>query len=291
MLWTDADSRAFIAEHYPWFTETFGSYPYAIQRADAIRYFVLYHYGGVYMDLDIGCYKPLDPLLRFEVILPETIPVGVSNDLMFAAPRHPFMEEVVRNLIPFDHHYFSHYPTVMFSTGPMFLSASYRIWLDAHPLAQPSTPQEPARGLVGVRILPKILYGKNLPPEQEREHAFFKHFYGSSWHAGDADFIIFLRKSGKWLFILGTCIASLGLLKKLGFVLAPASVLRHIAPLWRWTSALSLPWNSSSSAQHKHSHSHRLLGSSSRSGVATGSGSGGSSSSECLGVGEVLLGL
>ena len=37
---------------YPWFLETFDGYPYPIQRADAIRYFVLHHFGGIYIDLD-----------------------------------------------------------------------------------------------------------------------------------------------------------------------------------------------------------------------------------------------
>lgn len=70
MLWTDSSSRQFVAENYPWFLDTFDSYRYNIQRADAIRYFVLYHYGGVYIDLDIGCLKPVDPLLVYPVVLP-----------------------------------------------------------------------------------------------------------------------------------------------------------------------------------------------------------------------------
>jgi mannosyltransferase OCH1-like enzyme len=37
---------------YPWFLETFDGYVYPIQRADAIRYFVLHHFGGIYIDLD-----------------------------------------------------------------------------------------------------------------------------------------------------------------------------------------------------------------------------------------------
>jgi mannosyltransferase OCH1-like enzyme len=40
---------------YPWFLETFDGYPYPIQRADAIRYFVLHHFGGIYIDLDDVC--------------------------------------------------------------------------------------------------------------------------------------------------------------------------------------------------------------------------------------------
>ncbi|KAK3059797.1 hypothetical protein LTS18_010038, partial [Coniosporium uncinatum] len=51
-LWTDKKAREFIAAEYPWFLETFDGYGFNIQRADAIRYFVLAHYGGIYIDLD-----------------------------------------------------------------------------------------------------------------------------------------------------------------------------------------------------------------------------------------------
>lgn len=53
-LWTDESSIDFLKEHYNWFLPTFLEYKFDIQRADAIRYFVLHKYGGVYMDLDIG---------------------------------------------------------------------------------------------------------------------------------------------------------------------------------------------------------------------------------------------
>jgi mannosyltransferase OCH1-like enzyme len=46
---------ALTERRYLWFLETFDSYPYPIQRADAIRYFVLHHFGGIYIDLDDVC--------------------------------------------------------------------------------------------------------------------------------------------------------------------------------------------------------------------------------------------
>lgn len=205
MLWTDASAREFIAEHYNWFLDTFDGYTYTIQRADAIRYFILYHFGGVYLDLDVGCERPLDPLLTYPVILPRTIPVGVSNDLMFAEKGHPFMAQTIHNLITFDHSWVLNYPTVMFSTGPMFLSAQYGLYTSSHPF----TPQLPGGD---VRILPKALYGKNAKPE-EAPHTFFAHYYGSSWHADDAAFIGFLGKWGKILMWIGLVILVLGLLK------------------------------------------------------------------------------
>lgn len=205
ILWTDQSSRDFIELHYPWFLDTFDGYRWPIQRADAIRYFVLYHFGGVYLDLDVGCLRRFDPLLQYQVVLPKTIPVGVSNDLMFSAQGHPFMEQAIRYLITFDHSYIMNYPTVMFSTGPMFLSAQYGLYTASHP----STPESPGGD---VRILPKSLYGKNAKVE-EAPNAFVSHHYGSSWHSDDAAFILFLGNSGMRLMWVGIFVLILGVLR------------------------------------------------------------------------------
>ena len=77
----------------------------------------------------------------------------------------------------------------------MFLSVQYGLYTSAHPLT-------PAHPRADVRILPKSLYGKNASPA-EAPHAFFSHFYGSSWHSDDAGFIVFLGSSGKKVFWVG----------------------------------------------------------------------------------------
>ncbi|KAL1946871.1 hypothetical protein VTO73DRAFT_14975 [Trametes versicolor] len=201
VLWTDASAREFIAQHYSWYLDTFDGYKYPIQRADAIRYFVLYHYGGIYIDLDIGCLRPLAPLLVHPVILPKTIPVGVSNDLMFAEKGHPFMAQTIHSIMNFDYDWVLNYPTVMFSTGPMFLSAQYG--------AYNADLDMPAGE---VRILPKSLYGKNAKPD-EAPHSFFAHYYGSSWHADDAAFIGFLGTWGKGLMWIGLVVLIGGVIR------------------------------------------------------------------------------
>ena len=91
-------SHARAQEHYPWFLPTYLSYPYAIQRVDAIRYFILHREGGVYIDLDMGCLKPLDFLLLHNFTAPMTYPVGVSNDIMAAAPGAAFLAHAIRRL-------------------------------------------------------------------------------------------------------------------------------------------------------------------------------------------------
>jgi mannosyltransferase OCH1-like enzyme len=194
MLWTDKASDDFIAEHYPWFLPTFRGYTYPIQRADAIRYFVLHYYGGVYLDFDVGCRRRLDPILAYPVVLPKTSPIGVSNDLMFAAKGHPFMTQTIHELTSFDIDYIINYPTVMFSTGPAFLSTQLSLFASRNP----SLASE-------IRVLSQPLYGG------EPSHAFVSHHRGSSWHADDAKFITFLGKYGHIFMYAGLALLVFGL--------------------------------------------------------------------------------
>ena len=59
-LWTDATMRAFVAEAWPELLGTYDAYPKMIQRADAFRYMVLGKLGGVYADLDVEPFQPID---------------------------------------------------------------------------------------------------------------------------------------------------------------------------------------------------------------------------------------
>ena len=53
----------FLEAYYPWFLPVYRSYEIPVNRNDAVRYFYLYHFGGVYLDFDVGCLKSLEPLL------------------------------------------------------------------------------------------------------------------------------------------------------------------------------------------------------------------------------------
>ncbi len=87
----------------------------------------------------------------------------------------------------------------------MFLSAQYTVYSSAHPLTDAHPRAE-------VRILPKSLYGKNAPSATV-PHAFFSHFYGSSWHDDDAGFVTFLGAWGKKLMYVGGVVILLGTIR------------------------------------------------------------------------------
>jgi inositol phosphorylceramide mannosyltransferase catalytic subunit len=122
-FWDEAKSRIFIQEKYPWFLETYDSYPYWIQRCDVIRYFLLHYYGGFYIDMDIECLKPIDDLLEnFELILSKL--VGFNNSIMGSIPGHPLWLEVFAELPKRQNQrYRKSMPYyVCYSTGPMLLN-------------------------------------------------------------------------------------------------------------------------------------------------------------------------
>lgn len=51
-LWSSAESREFLQREYSWFLPIYDSYRHPVQRVDALKYFIMRHYGGIYVDMD-----------------------------------------------------------------------------------------------------------------------------------------------------------------------------------------------------------------------------------------------
>lgn len=193
-LWTDSDALSFVKEHYPHLLASFQSYPYNIERADAIRYLILHHHGGIYIDLDIVCLHSLDFLRAYKFVMPQTMPVGFSNDFLVAQAGHPFLQKLVTSLPKWNLRLGSKYPTVMFSTGPMFVTLQATFYRAKRSLA----------------VLPFNLYGKYTSKAAD---PLLRHLYGSSWHSSDARSVLWIIKHpvvlsiSLTLLILGTIVA------------------------------------------------------------------------------------
>ena len=55
IMWTDEDLNNLIQTQFPEFWGIFKGYDKNIKRFDVARYFILYKYGGIYLDMDIMC--------------------------------------------------------------------------------------------------------------------------------------------------------------------------------------------------------------------------------------------
>jgi inositol phosphorylceramide mannosyltransferase catalytic subunit len=68
-LWDDVDNLRFIESRFSWFLTRYQSYPREIFRADIVRLFFLYAYGGFYADMDSECLRPLDGMREMGDVL------------------------------------------------------------------------------------------------------------------------------------------------------------------------------------------------------------------------------
>jgi len=178
--WTDAELEDLLATEYPWFLDAYHKYTYPIQRVDAARYFLLLRYGGVYLDLDYTCKVPLEVGLlnyaNFDVVLAETVPTGVTNGFMTSVADHPFWKYVTQNLADSDRWYVVPYATVIFSTGPMYLT---------HRMDEYRSRGRPDQ----IGVIPKEVLAADI----------LGHLVGNSWHRWDAKFALFFYG---WRYVL-----------------------------------------------------------------------------------------
>eukprot|EP00884_Botryococcus_braunii_P009241 jgi/Botrbrau1/18318/Bobra.0179s0046.1 len=59
MWWDMAAARSFLQEHFSWFLPTFDAYPKKVLKGDSLRPLLLFHFGGVYLDVDCECFKSM----------------------------------------------------------------------------------------------------------------------------------------------------------------------------------------------------------------------------------------
>jgi hypothetical protein len=108
MFWTDEDNYEFVKHEYPDMLGLYESIPTPVMKCDFIRYLIIYHYGGYYVDLDVMCHKnltylPIDPTLH-DVVLTEEHPSHgiefamnqiITNWFMGCKINDPFMKEII----------------------------------------------------------------------------------------------------------------------------------------------------------------------------------------------------
>ena len=191
ILWNNSMVLDMLHKYYPSHVENYQSYSYGVQRADAARYFILHKFGGIYIDMDIGCRAPLRDVFKFvedqnaHVALPENGWSGLTNDLLISTPHHPFFARTISSLASYNLNYGLPYVTVMRSTGPGFMTNIYNQYIEQ--VSWTGAPTD-------VIILSADLSHHN--------GKFFFHTQGSSWHAADGRIIRYCYSNFKSLLLL-----------------------------------------------------------------------------------------
>jgi mannosyltransferase OCH1-like enzyme len=156
MFFTDKDIDKFIKEEYPQYYSTYKRLPVIIQKIDFFRYIAVYHYGGIYFDLDMTGLYPLDNILKYECVFPvDTIltPVKCASNrfkkycdkgydyilgqyAFGAKPKHPFIKALIDGINDNIDKYIEEFKTnqtlhyVYASTGPDYVMNIYLDYKD-----------------------------------------------------------------------------------------------------------------------------------------------------------------
>lgn len=206
MLWTDHDNRNLVSQYAPWFLETYDAFPVHIQRVDAVRYLILYLYGGVYVDLDFECYRPLDSFLHYDLVLSRSSNLRcITNAIMMSAPRHPFWLKLLRTIQlepPRKWYELTSY-YVLRSTGPVIIN---RVAHEQGLFEQP-----------GVKILHrKFFFPFNMLQKSRREarhhpDAFGAHHHQCTWTNDHTAIKVIVAAVVSLLIVLASVVAVVSL--------------------------------------------------------------------------------
>lgn len=142
-FWTDDDMFDEIKTNFPSYYDAFMALPRMIMKIDMFRYFLMYKYGGLYVDMDYIMFKRFDMLdVCAKVILPcnreETDGKHrcIGNCIFASEPNHPFWKMVIDTLFTDKREKFRTNEDVFHGTGPEFLYKMMKLWMkENHQLA------------------------------------------------------------------------------------------------------------------------------------------------------------
>ena len=179
-FWSDEDNLLFVKENFPDFLETYINFPHNIQRADAIRYCILYQFGGIYSDLDI---IPLSNIFKYfesgDIFLVKSGNVDTYTNSFMASRSHQkfwleCIEEMKKKVPPY---IIGKHFTVMYSTGPMMLNRVVK------------------KTRCNITTIPTFLFNAGDISDTKKgiikEGAVLKYVQGGSWNSFDSKLLNF----------------------------------------------------------------------------------------------------
>lgn len=118
-----------------------------VERADILRLEILYRHGGVYLDTDLECLRPIDPELDGEEFVGVCHKPGrITNTAIASAPQHPLLGRALEEVRPMEMYWTSASQRLKEVAGPLLLEkivVDYpEVKLLDPPVFFPETPEE-----------------------------------------------------------------------------------------------------------------------------------------------------
>lgn len=107
-FWDKLDVEKLLETYFPDFIPIYQAYPNNVQRWNALRYLILYQFGGLYVDMDYECIEPVDLLLEDSTccmgLEPSTQYVSldksfvIGNSFMASVPEHKYFKMMIDDM-------------------------------------------------------------------------------------------------------------------------------------------------------------------------------------------------
>ena len=163
VLWTEENLPALRNQ------EQFDAATSQAQRADILRYEILHRDGGVYVDTDFECLKPIDRLLDgVEAFIASENGLMLSIGIMGAIPRHPFFDAVIR-AIPASLEGAPAHRAPNETTGPHLVTRVHR-----------DCPEVPI-AVFGPELFYPYLYNESYRRDEPFPDAYAVHHWNGAW--------------------------------------------------------------------------------------------------------------
>jgi len=191
ILWTDELVLSYLEKKWPNYIDFYKNYEYLIQRADMIRYFILYDFGGVYCDLDL---YPTENIEKYLTNSSDYFVYSANNNtftnaLMISKGNSPIFLEIFKELKkPLPWWAIGKHLKVIKSTGPLMLHKSLKDTLHIY------------------SVLPKKKFNPYSVTEDfniYKEGTVIRTLEGNSWHSFDSTFYNFVMKYPYFFISLG----------------------------------------------------------------------------------------
>lgn len=102
-FFTDSDIVNFVKSFYPEYFDVFKRFKYKIQQIDFFRYLAIYHYGGIYLDIDMEINQSFDDMdftvCNFPIEYKTDTEFTIGNYAFYAPEKHPFLKHIIDNII------------------------------------------------------------------------------------------------------------------------------------------------------------------------------------------------
>jgi mannosyltransferase OCH1-like enzyme len=121
-----------------------------VERADILRLELVYRYGGVYLDTDLECVRPIDPLLEGETFVGVSVKPGrITNTMIAATQQHPMLERALQEVNPMEMYWTNSSQRLKEVAGPLLLERLVPDFPDVKlldpPVFFPMTPEDRER--------------------------------------------------------------------------------------------------------------------------------------------------